>query len=88
MASAEPRETLGALWEWGWACMMDLGRAFFWRAPPSPPSITSWDSEDPGHLWSGFSPSTSALAGTVLLADKPQAARGQSGGRGLLTAAL
>ena len=63
MASAEPRETLGALWEWGWACMMDLGRAFFWRAPPSPPSITSWDSEDPGHLWSGFSPSTSALAG-------------------------
>lgn len=28
MASAEPRETLGALWEWVWACMMDLGRAF------------------------------------------------------------
>lgn len=47
MASAEPRETSGALWEWGRACMIDLGRAFLPRAPPSPPSITSWGVEDP-----------------------------------------
>ena len=84
MASAEPRETSGPLWERGRACMLDRGSALLQRAPPSPPSINSWGSEDPGHLWSGSSPSPSALAGKVLLADKPRAARGRSG----VTAAL